>query len=156
MCSKRIEFEAVFTKTEMSNEWNIHFLQKMWLVKKYRGWSFICQNRNEQRMKRLFSSKYNVWWKSMETKALFTKTGMNNKWNISFHKIRGVLKTYRGWGFIYQDSNDHRTKSSFFSKYEVCSKSIETGAEFTKIERKNGWNVNFLRKMRSVLNGSFS
>ena len=31
MCSKSIETEAIFTKTEMDNEWNVKFLQNSFL-----------------------------------------------------------------------------------------------------------------------------
>ena len=48
--------------------------------KKYRDWSCIYYGRNEQWMKRSFSSKYDVCPKSIDTEAVFTKTEMNNEW----------------------------------------------------------------------------
>ena len=53
-------------------------------LKKYRDWSCIYQDRNEQRMKRWFSLKFELSWKSIETEAVFTKTEMNNEWNVDF------------------------------------------------------------------------
>ena len=35
-------------------------------------------------MKRLFSSKYELFWKSIETEAVFAKKVMNNDWNVNF------------------------------------------------------------------------
>ena len=34
LCSKSIETEAVFTETDMNNEWNINFLQNARCVQK--------------------------------------------------------------------------------------------------------------------------
>ena len=46
VCSKSIEIETVFTKTEMNNEWNVNFLQNSYLgiqhayfIKFSIGWS---------------------------------------------------------------------------------------------------------------------
>ena len=172
MCWKSIETEAVFTKTEMNNERNVDFLQntkcvekvsrlKLYLprqkwtmnekliffkirgvLKKYRDWSCIYQDRNEQCTKRWFSSKYEVCWKSIETEAVFTTTEMNNerkvdflqntrcvekvsrlklylsrqKWTMNetliFFKIRSVFKKNRDWSCIYQDRNQQWMKRS--------------------------------------------
>ena len=124
-------------------------------------------------MKRWFSSKYNLRWKSIETEALFTKTEINNKCNVDFlqnttcfgkvsrlklylprqkwtmnetlifFKIRPVMKKYRDWSCIYQDRSEQWMKRWFSSNYELCWKSIETEAVFTKTEMNNEWNINF-------------
>ena len=54
VCSNCIKTKAVFTKREMSEEWNIDFF-------KYK----VCSN-------------------SIKTEAVFTKREMNNEWNIDF------------------------------------------------------------------------
>ena len=54
------------------------------VLKKYQDWSCIYQERNEQWMKRWFSSKYELCWKSIRTEAVFTKTEINNEWNVNF------------------------------------------------------------------------
>ena len=82
LCWKNIEIEAVFTKREMNNEWNVDFLLNTSCVENYRDWSCIYPERNEQWVKRWFSSKYELCWKSIKTEAIFTKREINNKWNI--------------------------------------------------------------------------
>ena len=62
----------------------------------------------------------------METEAVFTKTGMNNEWDVNFF--------------------------FFFSKYKVCSNSMETEAVFTKTEMNNEWNVNFFKIVVLAIN----
>ena len=154
----------------MNNEWNVDFLQntscvekvlrlKLYLprekwtmnetliffkiravLKKYQDWSCIYQDRSEQWMKRWFSSKNDLCWKSIETEAVFTKTEMNNEWNINFlqnlrcvekvsrlklylpsqkwtmnetlifFKIWDALKKYQDWSCIYQDRNEQWMK----------------------------------------------
>ena len=126
-------------------------------------------------MKRSFSSKYELCWKSIETVAVFTKTKLNNKWNVHFlqntncvekvsrlslylprqnwtinetfifFKIRTVLKKYRDWSCIYQDRNEQWRRRSFSLKYLLCRKSIETEAVFTKNEMNNEGDVHFLQ-----------
>ena len=150
----------------MNSEWKIHFLQntscvenlsrlklylprQKWTVnetfifykiqaalKIYRDWSYIYQDRNEQWMKRSFSTKYKLRWKFIETEAIFTKTEMNTEWNVHFqqntscvenlsrlklylprqkwtmnetfifYKIQAVLKIYRDWSCFYQYRNE--------------------------------------------------
>ena len=127
-------------------------------------------------MKLSFSSKYELCWQNIETEAVFTKTEMNNEWNVDFlqntscvdkisrlklylprqkwtmnetlifFKIRAVLTKYRDWSCIYQDRNEQWMKRWFSSKYELCWKSIETEAVFTKTEMNNEWNVDFSLK----------
>ena len=183
LCWKSIETEAVFTKREMNNEWNVDFLQntscvekvsrlKLYLprekwtmnetliffkiravLKKYRDWSCIYQERNEQWMKRWFSSKYELCWQSIETEAVFPKREIKNegdvdflqntscvekvsrlklyfpreKWTtLIFFKIRAVLKKYRDWRCIYQERNEQWMKRWFSSKYELCWKSASS------------------------------
>ena len=82
----------------------------LYVFKKYRDWSCIYQDRNEQAMKCQFSSKFESCSKYIETKAIFAKTKINNEWNINP-----------------------------FSKYKVCSKSIETDVVFTQTAMKNEW-----------------
>ena len=137
------------------------------MFKKYRNWSCLYQDGNEQWRKHKFSSKYDVCTKSIETEAVFTKMEMNNEGNINFlqnttcvqkvsklklslprwkwtmkerwifFKIRRVFKKYRNWSWLYQDGNEQWRKHKFSSKYDVCSKSIETEAVFTKMEMNN-------------------
>ena len=66
-------------------------------------------------MKRWFSLKFELSWKSIETEAVFTKTEMNNEWNVDF-----------------------------LQNTSCVDKSIETEAVFTKTEINNEWNVDFL------------
>ena len=66
-CHKSIEFEAVFTKIEMINEWNVYFF-----------------------------SEYKVCHKSAEFESVFTKIEMNNEWNVYFFQnTRRVIKVSR-------------------------------------------------------------
>ena len=47
-------------------------------------------------MKRSFSSKYEVYWKSIETEAVFTKKEINNEWNVHFlQNTRCIEKVLR-------------------------------------------------------------
>ena len=154
----------------MSNEWNVNFPQnticaekvsslKLFLprqkgtmnetliflkirsvLKKYRVWNCSYQDRKEQWMKRWFSSKYDLCWKSIESETVLTKTERNNEWNINFPqnticaekvsslklflprqkgtmnetliflKIRSVLKKYRVWNCSYQDRKEQWMK----------------------------------------------
>ena len=112
--------------------WNIY---QWYMFKKYRDWSCIYQDTNEQWRKRSFSSKYELYWKSIETEAVVTKTEINDEGNVHFlqntscvekvsrlklylprqgwtmketfifFKIQAVLKKYRDWSFIYQDKD---------------------------------------------------
>ena len=84
VCSKSIKLVAVFTKTEINSEWNIHVFQNTKCVRKYQDGSCIYRDRNEQRMKHSFSSKYKVCSKSIKMEAVLTKTEINNEWNINF------------------------------------------------------------------------
>ena len=54
------------------NETLIYFKIRTVLKKNPDG-SYIYQDKNEQWMKRWFSSKYQLFWKSIETKSVFTK-----------------------------------------------------------------------------------
>ena len=169
------------------------------VLKKYPDESCIYQDRHEQWMKRwFFLKKYELCWKSIPTEAVFTKTEMNNEWNVDFlentrpvekvsrqklylprqkwtmnktlifFKIRGVLKKYpdesciyqdrheqwmKRWflkkkkravlkkypdgSCIYQDRNEQWMKRWFSWKYEACWKSILTEAVFTKTKMNN-------------------
>ena len=116
ICSKSNETEAVFTKTDMNNEWNVIF----------------------------FFSKYEICSKSNETEAVFTKTDMNNEWNVNFvfQNTRSVQKAMRLKLYLWTMNET----LIFFSKYEICSKSNETEAVFTKTEMNNEWSISFLSK----------
>ena len=61
MCSKSIKTKAVFTKTEMNNEWNIHFLQNM-----------------------------SHFLKGINTKVLFPNTEMNSEHIISIYQSNSL------------------------------------------------------------------
>ena len=54
------------------------------VFKMYWGWSCIYQGRNKEWMKHWFSSKYEVCSESIETETVFTKTEINNEWDINF------------------------------------------------------------------------
>ena len=86
------------------------------VLKKYWDWICIYLEGNEQWMKRWFSSKYELYWKWIDTEAVFTKTEMNNERNVNF-----------------------------LQNNALCWKSIETEAVFTKTGINNEWNVHFLR-----------
>ena len=43
-----------------------------------------------------------VFKKSMKTEAVFTKTEMNNEWDVVL-EIQAVLKKHSYWSCIYQD-----------------------------------------------------
>ena len=131
VCWKSIETEAVFTKTEMNNEWNVDFLQNTSCFKKYRDWSCIYQDRNEQWMKRWFSLKYELCLKSIETGAVFSKIEINNEWNVDFLQNTSCLDKVLRWSCIFQDRNEQWMKRWFFSKYEQCWKSIQVEAVFS-------------------------
>ena len=66
-------------------------------------------------------------WKSIKTEAVFTKTEINNKWNVHFS-----------------------------SKYELCYKSVETEALFTKTEKNNKENVHFLQNSHIGIQYAYS
>ena len=67
-------------------------------------------------------------------------------------KIRGVYKKYWEWSYVYQDRNEQWIEREFFFKYIVGSKSIATGALFTKTEKNNDGNVNFFPNTKTERN----
>ena len=85
-CLKSIITEAVFTKTEMNNEWTVHFLPNT-----------SCAE-NVSRLKLYLPRQ---------------KWIMNE--SFIFFQIRAVLKKYRDWGCIYHDGNEQWMKRSFSS-----------------------------------------
>ena len=66
VCSKSIEAEAVFTTTEMNNEWNVNFLQNT-----------------------------NTAEKSIEIEAAFTNIEVMKKETLIFFKKQGYFRKYR-------------------------------------------------------------
>ena len=121
VCSNSIKTEAVFTKGELNNEWNIHFLQKTRCV---------------QIVSRLKLYLPRQKWTINET--------------FIFLKIQGAFK-YQDWSCIYQDRNELWMKHSFSLKYMVCSKSVKTEAVFTKAEINNEWNIHYALKVSKTL-----
>ena len=84
MWSKSIKTEAIFTKTEKNNEWNIKFL-----------WNTRCDE------------------KVSKTEAVFIKIEINNEWNSNFLlNMRCVKKNIKDWIWIYQIK--HGQWNSFF------------------------------------------
>ena len=122
LCWKSIPTEAVFTKTEMNNEWNVDFLENTRTVEKV-SWQKLYLPRQK--------------WTMNKT--------------LIFFKIRGVLKKYPDESCIYQDRHEQWMKRWFLKKkYELCWKSIPTEAVFTKTEMNNEWNVDFLENTSCV------
>ena len=77
--------KAVFMTIEMNNEWHLRFLQNTnSVLKKYRAWSCIYQDRNEQWMKHYLFSRYETYSKNIKNEAVFTKRKINNEWNFDF------------------------------------------------------------------------
>ena len=74
------------------------------------------------------------------------------KWTMNetliFFEIRAVLKKYRDWSCIYQERNEQWIKRWFSWKYELCWKSIETEAIFSKTKINHARNVNFLQNTK--------
>ena len=64
--------------------------------------------------------------------------------------MRVQKKKYRDWRCIYLEGNVQWMKSKFSTKYERCSKSIETEAVCIKREMNNERNVNFHQNARFV------
>ena len=158
---KRIETEDLFTKTEMNNEGNIDFLsntscvvkesrlkrylpRQKWtmnetliffkiraVLKKYRDWSCIYQDRNGQWMKRSFSLKYEQWGESIEAEAIFAKIEMDNEWNVDFlQNTSCVEKESRLKLYLPRQ----KWKCWFSSKYSLSSSNTITE---TKVELFN-------------------
>ena len=113
--SKCISLEAVFTETEMNNEWNVDFLQN----------TRYFQNVS---VSKLYLPRQK--WTMNETSIFF--------------KIRGIFKMYQSRSCIYWDRNEQWMKRRFSSKYVVFSKCISLEAVFTETEINNEWNVDFL------------
>ena len=65
LCSKGIETEAVFIKAEMSYEWNVNFLRKT-----------------------------NLCSKGIETEAVFIKAEMSYEWNVNFLRKTNLYVRY--------------------------------------------------------------
>ena len=84
VCSKSIKTEILFTKKDMNNEWNVHFLSNTRYVQKV------------SRQKLYLPRK---------------KWTMNN--TFIFFQIRGVFKKYQDRNSIYQERNEQWMKRSF-------------------------------------------
>ena len=169
LCWTSIEMKLYLPRQKWTKNEMLIFFKIRDVFKKYRDWNCFYQDRNEQRMKCWFSSKYEMCWKSIGNETVFTKKKINNEWNVDFlqhtrcvekvsrlklylprqkwtknetlifFKTRDVLKKNRDWSCIYQDRNEQTMKCWFSSKYEMCSKSIKTEAVFTKTEINNEW-----------------
>ena len=134
----------------LNNEWNVHFIRNMrciqkasWLkhylprqkwtmnetfilfeiwgvFKKYRDWSCIYQDRNEQWIKRWFSLKYEMCWKSIETEVVFTNTEMNNA-VMNAHFIQNTRCVQKVSWLTQYLTRQKWTKNEIFSfKYSSC------------------------------------
>ena len=115
LCSNSIKIEAVFTRRELNNEWNIDFLQKTRCVQ------IVTRQK-------LYLPREN--WTMNET--------------LIFFKIQGVFEWYQDWSCIYQGRIEQWMKHWFSSKFKVCSNSVKTEAVFTKTKMNNKWNIHFL------------
>ena len=51
--------------------------------------------------------------KGIETEAVFTQTGMNNEWNVTFLRNKRCMKKVGDWSCIYQDKNEQWMKRYF-------------------------------------------
>ena len=67
----------------MNNEWNVVFKLRN-VFKKYQDWRYIDPSRNDQWMKRQFSSKYEVCLNSHEIEATSTNEEINNELKVNF------------------------------------------------------------------------
>ena len=95
MFKKSIETEAVFTKIEMTNEWNINFPLNTRFVKKLlRLKLYLPRQLSTMDEPFFFFTKYKFDWKSIKTEALFTKTVMTNEWNINSIQNTRFVKNY--------------------------------------------------------------
>ena len=108
---KNSETEAVFTKRNINNEWNVNFHQNICSVKKKvsrltllfsktdtRQWKFFQNTWCIKILERkLYSSRpqwtmnwtliFNQIWyvsKNIEKEVVFTETEMTNEWNVNF------------------------------------------------------------------------
>ena len=63
-----------------------------------------------------------------------------------FQKL--LIRKYSDGSWIYEEWNEQWIKPECFSKYMLCSNSIETKAEFTQTEINNEWNVNIIQNTR--------
>ena len=103
-------------------------------------------------MKRSFSSKDKLFWKSIETECIFTKREMNNEWNVDFlHNTSCVEKVSRLKLYLPREKWTMNEALIFF-KDELCWKSIETEGVFTKTAKNNYQNEIFIH---SNINGQW-
>ena len=138
---KSIEIEAVFTKIEINNEWNVNSLQNTRCVEKVSRQKLYLPKLKWTMNKTLILTKIcAVLKKSIETEAVFTKIEMNNEWNVNsfqntrcvekvsrqklylpkskwttnetliLSKIRAVLRKYRDRSCIFENWNEQWTK----------------------------------------------
>ena len=93
LCWKSIETEAVFTKREMNNEWNVDFLQNTSCVEKVsRLKLYLPREKWTMNETLIFFKIQAVLKKSIETEAVFTKREMNNEWNVDFRQNRSFVE----------------------------------------------------------------
>ena len=89
VCSKSVETEAVLSKTQMNNEWNINFLQNR---------SFGIQY--------TYSSEFSVGQKTSETQLLVCETVL-----LYYFDILYILK-YNWWcEFSIEETKSHTGKA---------------------------------------------
>ena len=93
---KNIDNEAVFTKTDGNNKWNVNFLQNTTCVKNIDNEAVFTKTEMKDEWNVYFLQNTKCVLKSIETEIIFTKTGRNNKWNVNFLKGSplGIQHTY--------------------------------------------------------------
>ena len=123
LCWKSIETEAVFTKREMNNEWNVDFLENTSCVEKVSRLKLYLPERNEQWMKRWFSWKYELCWKSIEHSLLsnwFTEV-LHQVFAIGYYTI--LATRYILWKQCDR-SEDKKTLFHAFDDVFVAKKNV--------------------------------
>ena len=133
----------------MNNEWNINLLQdmssvekestlklylpgqkwtmnetlicfKIWaLLKKNQHWNCICQDWNEQWIKRLFVSKYELCWKRINTEAVFARTEMIKEWNINLFQNMSCVEKKSTLKLYLPGQKWNMNETLIFSKKKI-------------------------------------
>ena len=141
---KKLRFPSLFILALVNT---VSVLMYLDVFKKYLVWSCIYQDRNEQWIKRWFSSNYELCWKNIETEAVFTKREINNEWSFDFHQNTScVCKGIESDAVFTKTEMNNEWNVGFLQNTSCVCKSIETEVVFTKREMNNEWNVHFLQK----------
>ena len=90
--------------------------------------------------------KYKVCSKSVETKAVFIKTEMNNEWNINFLRNTKLHSKRIETEAVYLKTEMNNEQNiNFLQNTKLHSKGVETDVVYLKTEMNTEWNINFLQ-----------